>query len=100
MASPVEMDIPHRLGKAGVRARIDKGIGQIGSMIPGGTLVEQRWDGDTLHFTIAAMGQQIDSRLDTFEDKVHAVVDLPPVMALFANQVKIMLQSRAPKLLE
>jgi hypothetical protein len=100
MAEPVEMDIPHKLGKAGVRARLDKGIGRIGTVIPGGALVDHRWDGDTMHFTVQAMGQTIASRLETFEDKVHAVIDLPPLMALFANQVKAMLQQEAPKLLE
>jgi hypothetical protein len=100
MGEPVEMDIPHKLGKAGVRARLDKGIGKIGTMIPGGALVDHRWEGDTMLFTVQAMGQRIASRLETFDDKVHAVIDLPPLMALFANQVKAMLQSEAPKLLE
>ena len=100
MGVPVEMDIPHNLGKAGVRARLDKGIGRIGTMIPGGALVEHHWEGDTMLFTVQAMGQRIASRLETFEDKVHAAIDLPPLMALFANQVKAMLESEAPKLLE
>ncbi|HEU4959460.1 MAG TPA: polyhydroxyalkanoic acid system family protein [Sphingomonas sp.] len=100
MGEPVEMDIPHKLGKAGVHARLDKGIGKIATMIPGGAVVEHRWDGDTMHFTVSAMGQRIASRLDTFDDKVHAVIDLPPLMALFANQVKAALEKEAPKLLE
>jgi hypothetical protein len=100
MGVPVEMDIPHKLGKAGVRERLDKGIGRIGTMIPGGALVEHHWEDDTMLFTVQAMGQRIASRLETFEDKVHAAIDLPPLMALFANQVKAMLESEAPKLLE
>jgi hypothetical protein len=100
MGEPIEMDIPHKLGKAGVHERLDKGIGKIATMIPGGAMVDHRWDGDTMHFTVQAMGQTIASRLDTFEDKVHAVIDLPPMMALFANQIKAMLQKDAPKLLE
>ena len=100
MGEPVEMDIPHKLGKAGVRARLDEGIGKLGTVIPGGALVEHHWQGDTMLFTVQAMGQRIASRLETFEDKVHAVVDLPPLMALFANQVKAALEKEAPKLLE
>ena len=100
MGEPVEMDIPHKLGKAGVHERLDKGIGKIGTMIPGGAVVEHHWEGDTMLFTVQAMGQRIASRLETFDDKVHAVIDLPPLMALFANQVKAMLQQEAPKLLE
>jgi hypothetical protein len=100
MGEPVEMDIPHKLGKAGVHERLDKGIGKIGTMIPGGAVVDHRWEGDTMHFTVQAMGQTIASRLETFEDKVHAVIDLPPLLALFANQVKAALQKEAPRLLE
>ena len=100
MGEPVEMDIPHKLGKAGVHERLDKGIGKIGTMIPGGAVVDHRWDGDTMYFSVQAMGQTIASRLETFDDKVHAVIDLPPLMALFANQIRAALQKEAPKLLE
>lgn len=100
MGQPVEMDIPHKLGKAGVHERLDKGIGRIATMIPGGAVVDHRWDGDTMLFTVEAMGQRIASRLETSESNVHAVIDLPPLMALFANQIKAALQKDAPKLLE
>ena len=100
MGEPVEMDIPHKLGKAGVHARLDKGIGRIGTMIPGGAVVEHHWEGDTMLFTVQAMGQTIASTIETFENKVHAVIDLPPMMALFANQIKAVLQNEGPKLLK
>jgi hypothetical protein len=100
LGQPVEMDIPHQLGKAGVHERLDKGIGRIATMIPGGAVVDHRWDGDTMLFTVEAMGQRIASRLETTESNVHAVIDLPPLMALFANQIKAALQKDAPKLLE
>ncbi|MGN6376451.1 MAG: polyhydroxyalkanoic acid system family protein, partial [Sphingomonas sp.] len=73
MAEPIEMDIPHKLGKAGVHARLDNGIGKIATVIPGGAVVDHRWDGDTIHFTVQAMGQTIASTIETFENKVHAV---------------------------
>ncbi|TPG38962.1 hypothetical protein EAH79_14495 [Sphingomonas koreensis] len=100
MGTPVEMDIPHQLGKAGVRARLDGGIGKISTMIPGGAVVDHRWEGDTMFFTVKAMGQTIGSKLETFEDKVHAIIDLPPMMALFANQIKAALQQEGQKLLK
>ncbi len=59
MTQPVEVDIPHKLGRAGVRTRIDGGIDKLAGMIPGGTMHDKRWDGDTLHFTISAMGQSV-----------------------------------------
>ena len=94
------IDIPHSLGKAGVRARLDSGIGRIGEKIPGGASVQHRWDGDTLHFTVLAMGQQIASTATVFDSHVHAVVDLPGLLAMLAGPIKAAIQSEAPKLLK
>ena len=48
MSAPISLDIPHKLGKAAVRERLDGGVGKIGRLIPGGATVEHRWDGDTM----------------------------------------------------
>jgi len=100
MADPVTVDIPHKLGRDGARARLAGGVGKIGSMIPGGGAVQERWEGDTLHFTVSAMGQTVASRLDVFDTHVHAEVDLPPMLSLFAGKIREKLQRDAPKLLE
>jgi hypothetical protein len=100
MAEPVKVDIPHKLGREAARARIAGGVGKLADMMPGGGTVEQRWEGDTLHFSVAAMGQKIGCRLDVFEDKVHAEVDLPPMLALFAGKIRDKLASGATKLLK
>ena len=84
----VEVDIPHQLGKAGARARVEGGFRQIADLIPGGHVSEHRWDGDSLTFVVEGLGQRISSRLDIFEAKVHAVVDLPPFLALFAEPLR------------
>ena len=99
MSTPIELDIPHRLGRAAVRQRLDGGIGQIASRIPGGATVDHRWDGDTMHFTVAAMGQTIASQVTVFEDKVHAVIDLPAFLGLFAGKIREVVEREAPKLL-
>ncbi|WP_333928586.1 polyhydroxyalkanoic acid system family protein [Sphingomonas sp. LR55] len=62
-------------------------------------MTEQRWDGDTLHFTVQAMGQTIASAITVFETNVHAVVDLPGILGLFAAKVQEMIRKEAPKLL-
>ena len=100
MAEPVKVDIPHKLGREAARARIAGGVGKLADMFPGGGHVEQRWEGDTLHFTVSAMGQRIGSKLEVFDDRVHAVVDLPPMLALFAAKIREKLSSGATKLLK
>lgn len=100
MTPPVEVDIPHRLGRETARTRIENGLGKLAGFVPGGTITERRWDGDTLHFTVEAMAQRVGARLTVFEDKVHASFDLPPFLALFADKIRAKLTKDGPKLLE
>ena len=100
MSAPVELDIPHKLGMAGVRQRLDGGVDQIAGLFPGGGHVTKRWDGDVLHFTVSAMGQQVACRLDCHESHVHAVVNLPPMLGLFAERIREALREKGAKLLK
>ena len=99
MSVPVTIDVPHALGLAEARRRVQDGIGKVAGWIPGGTMVEHHWDGDMLHFTLQAMGQQIASQLDVRADRVIATVDLPSFLAVFAEKLKAKLAKEAPKLL-
>ena len=96
----IKVDIPHKLGRETAKARLAGGVGKLAEMVPGGGIVDQRWDGDTLHFTITALGQSVISRLDVFDDRVHAEVDLPPMLKLFGGKIRDKLLSAAPKLLK
>ena len=85
MADPISVDIPHKLGLAGARARIEKGVGKLASFIPGASVTEHRWDGDILLFTVEAMGQRVASRVEVLENRIRASFDLPPMLHLFAG---------------
>lgn len=100
MGDPISLDIPHKLGKAAVRTRLDGGIGKIGRLIPGGGDVRHSWDDDTMTFTVAALGQEMVCKVAVFDEKVHAEVDLPPMLALFAGKVREVLGQELPKLLK
>ena len=100
MPDPIKVDIPHKLGREAAKARMAGGVGKLADMIPGGGVSKHHWEGDTLHFTVTALGQTIASRCDVMEDKVHAEVDLPPMLALFAGKVRDKLMQVAPKLLK
>ena len=99
MTKPITVDIPHSHGRAVVRERLDQGVGKIAAMFPGGAAVDQRWEGDTLFFSVQAMGQKVASRLELFDDRVHATIDLPPFLALFADKIRAKLAKEGPKLL-
>jgi hypothetical protein len=100
MTEPITMDIPHKYGREGVRAKLDGGVNKIAGVVPGGVVKDHRWDGDTLHFTIEGMGQRVASQVELFDDKVRATIDLPPFLALFAAKIRDKLAKEAPKLLK
>ncbi len=100
MTVPIEIDLPHKLGRETARTRIEGGLGKLAGFVPGGTITERRWDGDTLHLTVEAMAQRVGVRLTVFDDKVHASFDLPPFLGLFADKIRAKLQKDGPKLLE
>ncbi len=100
MADPITLDIPHTLGRDTARARIDGGIDKLAGMFPGGGQVEKHWEGESLHFTITAMGQKVKGRLEPKEESVHAELQLPLMLQMFAAQVREKLAKEAPKLLQ
>ncbi|MBW4331901.1 polyhydroxyalkanoic acid system family protein [Stakelama sp. CBK3Z-3] len=100
MPDPITVDIPHKLTRETARARLEGGIGKVADMIPGGAVTDHRWEGDTVFFTVEGMGQRVASRMDVGDDKVHAVIDLPPMLALFANKIRDKLTREGPKLLK
>lgn len=97
--TPIRLDIPHQLGREGARDRVNAKIGRLASHIPGGADVTHRWEGDTMHFTVAAMGQTVASRLTVFDERIHAEIDLPALLGLFAGAIKSAVEREAPRLL-
>lgn len=100
MNQPVDIDIPHKLGREEAKRRMTAGFGKITDYIPGSSVTQHQWDGDTLTFTLEALGQRIGARMDVFDDKVRALFDLPPMLAMFAGKVRDQLAKGGQKLLE
>ena len=100
MNEPVTVNIPHKLGVEEAKSRIGSGVHTLSDIIPGASLTDHRWEGDHLHFTLEAVGQRIISDMHVREDEVYAVLELPPMLAMFANKIKAKLNKEAPKMLE
>lgn len=99
MTDPIAIDIPHKLGLSGARSRLQGGIGQLADVVPGGSLKSHRWQDDTLYFELEALGQSVQAELEVFEERIHAVVALPPVAALFASSIRGALSQMGTRLL-
>ena len=101
MSEKITVNVPHKLTILDAKARIDSGFEKIQQQISGVSLdMEQRWEGDCMHFSASAMGQKIAGQLHVFEEKVVVEVDLPWLMAKLAGGMREKLQKQTQILLE
>ena len=100
MTQPIEVDLPHKLGKDEARRRIANNIHKLREHIPGGAQVQSGWVGDQLNLDVAAMGQSVTATIDVMESKVHLKVLLPPMLGMFAGIIQGALQKKGSVLLE
>src|SRR5438067_12502148 len=92
MSQPIDVDIPHNLGKDEARRRIANNIHKLEKQIPGGAQVQSGWTGDQLNLDIAAMGQAVTGTIDVMDDKVHVRVLLPGMLGMFSGVIQGALQ--------
>jgi hypothetical protein len=100
MSQPIEVDLPHNLGKDEARRRIANNIHRLQEHIPGGAKVESGWSGDQLTLQDQALGDSVQSTIDVEESKVHVKVLLPGLLGMFAGPIQIALQKKGDLLLE
>jgi hypothetical protein len=88
MSKPVTITIPHQLGAAEAKRRIEEGFGQLLSQA-GGALkdVQKTWNGDALTFSAQAVGQPISSVLTVFADSVRMDIVLPGLLGMIAGKI-------------
>jgi Putative polyhydroxyalkanoic acid system protein (PHA_gran_rgn) len=100
MATPITISIPHQLGRAEARRRIEAGFASITQQLPGaGGACSERWDGDRLTFSVAAIGQRIGGVVDVLDTTVTIEIELPGVLGLIAGGLKGRLQKAGQLLL-
>ena len=100
MSKPVVVTIPHELGRAEARRRIDEGVGQLTRQIGAVGEVEKTWEGDTLRFSLQAIGQTVSGTMLIGDREVRLEVQLPGIFAMIAGKVKGRLREQGQILLE
>ncbi|MGZ2411965.1 putative polyhydroxyalkanoic acid system protein [Sphingomonas sp. F9_3S_D5_B_2] len=100
MSQPIEVDLPHTLGKDEARRRIANNIHRLAEHIPGGANVESGWTGDQLNMRVQAMGDAVQATVDVQETKVHVRVLLPGLLGMFSAPFQAALQAKGSVLLE
>jgi len=101
VSKTLSISIPHRLTQDEARTRIQKGVAelrekhakQLGN-------VTEAWEGNHCEFALSVMGQSIKGRADVLSDAVKLEVDLPWLVAAFAEKFRPTIEAEGRKMLE
>src|SRR6476661_3318602 len=100
MSEQISVDIPHQLGAAEAKRRVQSNLGSLGGKLPAGATVRPAWEGDRLRLDIGALGQQAAAMLDILDDRVRISVQLPPALGFFRQAIEAGLRQGGATLLE
>jgi hypothetical protein len=93
--------VSHHLGRAEAVRRLKDGLartnGHLGGMI---AVDQQTWNGDTLRFRIAALGQSAAASIEVMEQELRIEVSLPGLLGKVAKHFLPTLRKEAARLLE
>lgn len=100
MSQPIELDLPHKLGKDEARRRLADNVHRLSEHIPGGANVQSGWTGDRLDLTVAALGEQVQAAMEVHDDRVHVRFTLPAMLGMFSGLIAGTLKAKGGILLE
>ena len=97
----VNLSIPHRLSTDEARTRIQNTLTGLKSQHAAKLAqVQETWNGDHMEFRLAVMGQAVTGRVDVRDTSVDLAIDLPWMLAMFADRFRGEVQREGTKLLE
>jgi hypothetical protein len=101
MSEPLVVSIPHRLGRDEAVRRIKSGFGQAHAHFAHLlTISEETWDDSRLSFRASALGQAASGVIDVREDQVVLTVQLPWLLARFAQAASKLISREGTLMLE
>ena len=101
MASPVTIDIPHRLGRAEAIRRMHARIGELPDHIPGGVAaMDVAWPAeDRMTLGITVLGQSVSATIDVGETVIRVSLLLPPLLAMMSGKIAEIVRRKGGTLL-
>jgi hypothetical protein len=101
MPQPVIVTIPHRLGKAEAKRRLQSGFHNVRANVGESLMVlKDTWSGDHLDFQASLLGQSTTGTVEVAEDHVRLEVQLPWVLAVLAEKAKVLVERQGRLMLE
>lgn len=98
--TPLTVDLPHSLGTAEARRRIEQGMGGLTRHLPPGAAVQPSWTGDRLDLAVSAMGQELRAAIDVMDTIVRVQVVLPPALGFFGQLIEAGIRRTGTELLQ
>lgn len=101
MASPLQITLPHTLGREEAARRMRDRIGELPAHIPGGLAkVDHRWLApDRMALDVAALGSEIATLVDVGDTAVVLTLSLPPLLQPFRRAIEAAVVKRGGALL-
>jgi len=101
MTQPVVVTIPHALGKAEAKRRLQAGFHNVRTNVGESFVVlKDAWSGEHLDFQASLLGQTTKGKVDVADDHVRLEVQLPWVLAILANKAKALVEKQGRLMLE
>ncbi|MGJ4855757.1 polyhydroxyalkanoic acid system family protein [Labrys sp. La1] len=101
MSRPLTVTIPHTLGRAAARKRVEDGIAQLRNSYAGQfTSLEENWNSDRFDCRLSVFKQTISGSVDIGDDAVTVSILLPIFLSMLADKVTTLIQQRGQGLLE
>ncbi|MCW6507980.1 polyhydroxyalkanoic acid system family protein [Lichenifustis flavocetrariae] len=101
MSKPLVVSLPHQLGRTEAVRRLKDGIQWAREKYGGIVSIQQEeWAGDQLTFRVGALGQAANGLIDVSDNDVTLTVQLPWLLAKFAEKAQAALQKQGHLLLE
>jgi len=100
LSQPLTINIPHQLGKAEARRRLETGFVRIEQQFAKQATVDKSWDGDRMTFSAVAMGQTITGAMDVLEESIRLEIVLPGFLGMLAGKIRGKVEKEGQLLLE
>lgn len=103
MSQPIVINVPHQLGKAEAKRRIEEGFSSMqqleGAGLPGGMSFEKKWEGEQFQLKARGLGQTMSAVFDILDDSVKVTIELPNLLAALADFIKTTITKQTVKAL-
>ena len=97
----MRVTVPHNLGRAEAKRRLEAGLPKLEQHIPGGGSLTSNFASDSqLMLVISAMGQKVPVDIAIEDDRLDADVSVPPFLKMMQGQIGDFVKVSAEKMLQ